>query len=96
MPLRRAACWGSVRRVPLWPRREAVGAPKKGLRARCWGILLMNRKLLENGLCLGTHGNVDGFMVAASYGTPSPVVEALDSGAGDFFWDMGVLKVVDP
>lgn len=45
MPLSRAACWGSVSCVPLWPRIVAVGGPKKGARALCYHTVIQSRVL---------------------------------------------------
>lgn len=99
MPFRRAACWGSARRVPLWPRMEAVGAPKKGLRALCCPVHqlagLGTRTVFMFHQSF-THGDLDGFMVAPSYRTPGPVVEAPHCSPDHVFRKLIIFQVMDP
>lgn len=99
MPLRSAACCGSVRASSPWPRRDAVGGPKKGRRDWCFRVsgkvseLLLDfekTKRREREI-LFTYGNPDGFMVAAANGTARPVVETLHGGANNIWGEVTVL-----
>lgn len=80
MPFRRAACWGSARRAPLWPRMDAVGGPKNGLRAFCCDHreskgCLFHGAQRDWGV---TYGDFNSFVITAADCTSGPVVETSD------------------